>query len=977
MAHISNDAEAVQPPGISWWDCHGLQIQYSDDAVSWDGCFLQTKHFEARTATSELPLHRPRCDHANTCDCVSVACISKDAEIIRSPGISWWDCHGLQMQYSDDAVFWDGCFLQVQHFEVRIATSELPLHRPRCDHANVCDYVSVAHISNDAEAIQPPGLSWCDYIGLEFGNFANSGPDERAASPLADKGLLQMRMALSVIPGLLGARCGIVVHLCTEDWWRTELSSSRFALRRRESAFCEETMQLFESVHDVQSRQCLAVDAAAREAQRRGYDWLLHIDSDEALYLPKHADARSFFAELPADVDQVVFNNLEAVPESFDIDDWFKDVSLFKVHQNLLRDTTDASSSKKYLEKLERWRQRQIAKGTDPEDIRTNRSFDSALLPVRIARRRAVQELRIVLPPVEEGDEEPFDSDEEPSRGARKAEFEDLPCYFVAYGNGKAACRLRSPPPLPVGVHRFGSDSNERLRSQRCTGYGAPVILHYANCGYKSWRRKYEILASGHGTEDGGFSIERKGIKSMRAHLAHRALCQRGNEEDLAKYYRTYIMGNEFGELPHFACHGLVTRIRSVQRVLREEVSPGDILKVTSPDGFDVQVCYHRHHRYQGLCQHTFSPFLCHGIAVVFSVSHSVIIISFIDREGFTVMYQYHWALDPALLSRASIERFRRILYRTRGGHVISFATHSCVLASTSKNALGLCFMGDTLHLQLKAKEPKQLLSITPMRLMKMKDRPRDGERHPLQAPASEGMVWQWLPYSPSGPPLHSPGEFSVPIDQGEVDAILAAAENGQPVPVFTKDASKSKAATSEAFLRKKEEGNALFKAGDYLKAIRAYDAALAEPCGDGDASIAQSNAAQVALLNLAGEAISKDSTNAKAFARCAAACDILGEAEAAAEFRGHASRCEAAAQATRNQRKAEEEQRQEAKRQQREKLAAAQEAERRREELLERERREEALRQAAEDDGKADATAGRLSSMLGLDANLASLGSA
>ena len=141
--------------------------------------------FKARTATSELPLHRPRCDHANTCDCVSVACISKDAELIRSPGISWWDCHGLQMQYSNDAVSWDGCFLPVQHFEVQIATSELPLHRPRCDHANEYDYVSVAHISNDAEAIQPPGPSWCDYIGLELGNFANYGPDERAASPLA------------------------------------------------------------------------------------------------------------------------------------------------------------------------------------------------------------------------------------------------------------------------------------------------------------------------------------------------------------------------------------------------------------------------------------------------------------------------------------------------------------------------------------------------------------------------------------------------------------------------------------------------------------------------------------------------------------------------------------------------------------------------------------------------------------------------
>ncbi|OLP83494.1 hypothetical protein AK812_SmicGene35736 [Symbiodinium microadriaticum] len=70
-------------------------------------------------------------------------------------------------------------------FKARTATSELPLHRPRCDHANVYDYVSVAHISNDAEAIQPPGPSWCDYIGLELGNFAKYGTDERAASPIS------------------------------------------------------------------------------------------------------------------------------------------------------------------------------------------------------------------------------------------------------------------------------------------------------------------------------------------------------------------------------------------------------------------------------------------------------------------------------------------------------------------------------------------------------------------------------------------------------------------------------------------------------------------------------------------------------------------------------------------------------------------------------------------------------------------------
>ena len=33
--------------------------------------------------------------------------------------------------------------------------------------------------------------------------------------------------------------------------------------------------------------------------------------------------------------------------------------------------------------------------------------------------------------------------------------------------------------------------------------------------------------------EDGGFSIDRKGIRSMRGHLAHRELLKRGDREDL------------------------------------------------------------------------------------------------------------------------------------------------------------------------------------------------------------------------------------------------------------------------------------------------------------------------------------------------------------------------------------------------------------------------------------------------------------
>merc|ERR1719506_769202 len=98
--------------------------------------------------------------------------------------------------------------------------------------------------------------------------------------------------------------------------------------------------------------------------------------------------------------------------------------------------------------------------------------------------------------------------------------------------------------------------------------------------------------------------------------------------------------------------------------------------------------------------------------------------------------------------------------------------------------------MGDTLHLKVKADDVRtkayQLLTTTPYRLLKMRDT-CSGERHPLNQKASEGFVWRWLPYSPGGPPMRCEGEFSVPIDQGEVDAILNAAEASRAVPVFAR----------------------------------------------------------------------------------------------------------------------------------------------------------------------------------------------
>lgn len=327
-----------------------------------------------------------------------------------------------------------------------------------------------------------------------------------------------------------------------------------------------------------------------------------------------------------------------------------------------------------------------------------------------------------------------------------------------------------------------------------------------------------------------------------------------------------------------------------------------------------------------------------------------------------------------------------------QGGHVVAFATTSCVLASMSKNALGLCFMGDTLNLQISLRDPKQLLTSIPMRLMKMKDPQSGSARHPLESTASEGMVWRWMPYSPGGPPLQSPGEFSVPVDQGEVDAILEAAENGRAVPVFTQTPKVASAVSAPTFLKMKEQGNSLFKAGEFMKAVSAYNAALRE---DGvppaDAAVVRSNAAQALLktaeadpsvckplaaeaLKRANEAVGLDPTNVKAYARCAAACDLLEEHEAAAEFRQHQARCQAAAEATQQARRAEAEQRRQQQEEQRKKMAAAMEEKARCDALLERERELE-RRRAKEDAGDlGQAEAARLSSMLGMDSTLAGM---
>jgi hypothetical protein len=83
---------------------------------------------------------------------------------------------------------------------------------------------------------------------------------------------------------------------------------------------------------EVMARQILNVESAINRARDLGMKWILHIDVDEAFYSPSRSVAEHFADLERRGLNAATFLNLEAVPERFDIEDCFREVTLFKVN---------------------------------------------------------------------------------------------------------------------------------------------------------------------------------------------------------------------------------------------------------------------------------------------------------------------------------------------------------------------------------------------------------------------------------------------------------------------------------------------------------------------------------------------------------------------------------------------------------------------------------------------------------------------
>jgi len=87
----------------------------------------------------------------------------------------------------------------------------------------------------------------------------------------------------------------------------------------------------------VGARQLLNIEYGFNVALESGIDWLLHIDIDELFFVSKIDLAGHIEILESSGKETAVYYNYEAVPEAFDIEDYFQQVNIFKKPIKLLQ----------------------------------------------------------------------------------------------------------------------------------------------------------------------------------------------------------------------------------------------------------------------------------------------------------------------------------------------------------------------------------------------------------------------------------------------------------------------------------------------------------------------------------------------------------------------------------------------------------------------------------------------------------------
>lgn len=232
--------------------------------------------------------------------------------------------------------------------------------------------------------------------------------------------------------------------------------------------------------YEVMARQILNVETAIQLALDQGMDWILHIDGDELFY-PGQMTALDWFDQVSDDIFQVTFLNHEAAPEVFEVEDYFRDVTLFKKNPAAL----------------------------------------------------------------------------EPGLCTEFQRVSGKSQYFLAYQNGKSAARIH-PTLLPNSVHSLDIPECHTL----VTSF--PSILHYLNCGFQNYYKRYAQLEN---FPDYWWRSKSNPIR-VPFHLASRDAYCSGDRTCMAALYQEFILYSSPETNQNLIEKGILTRISYPSQLL-------------------------------------------------------------------------------------------------------------------------------------------------------------------------------------------------------------------------------------------------------------------------------------------------------------------------------------------------------------------------------------------------------------------------
>ena len=313
---------------------------------------------------------------------------------------------------------------------------------------------------------------------------------------------------------------------------------------------------------EVQARQALNAEHAMERALALGLDFLLHVDSDELLYLPTTTTTTPPGSTATGSTQprppsrpgaalgehtkrlqrlgclQFTYRNLEAVPELEACDDPFACISLFKQHP------AELDHIRTQMQQMWQMRQQRQSAATSKAAAAATAALDTAVV---------------------------YWTGAEGGGGG----------LFRFYTNGKSMMRVCPEVREAASVHEFrlpaaelerGRTNNRQLQSssyvphRRATfdGTEAAVLLHFAVCDFGTfWRKRWAAL---------GYASPNHRFRGVGGGLDQRAnlLATSARRDEALQLYRSTIMLGDADEIARQLATGVCLRLGGVTRCVRQ-----------------------------------------------------------------------------------------------------------------------------------------------------------------------------------------------------------------------------------------------------------------------------------------------------------------------------------------------------------------------------------------------------------------------